>query len=102
MTGMTVPNALPHDGEDTTMPKDALRTLLPVAGWSTDRADAVAFTGGDDPVLPTPFRIGMAGAATIAATGVAVADLWEMRTGRQQSVPSICARPRRRCAAATT
>ena len=45
-----------------------------------------AFTGGTDPILPTPFRIGVAGAATLAATGLAAADLWELRTGRQQSV----------------
>ncbi|HUB48275.1 MAG TPA: CoA transferase [Acetobacteraceae bacterium] len=68
------------------MPRDALRSVLPVIGWSADRADAVTFTGGDDPVLPTPFRIAKAGAATVAATGLAVADLWALRTGRQQSV----------------
>ncbi|HTW72357.1 MAG TPA: CoA transferase [Acetobacteraceae bacterium] len=68
------------------MPRDALRSILPVIGWSADRADAVTFTGGDDPVLPTPFRVAKAGAATVAATGLAVADLWALRTGRQQSV----------------
>ncbi|HUN40583.1 MAG TPA: CoA transferase [Acetobacteraceae bacterium] len=68
------------------MPHDALRSVLPVIGWSADRADAVTFTGGDDPVLPTPFRIAKAGAATVAAMGLAVADLWALRTGRQQSV----------------
>ena len=85
------------------MPHEALRSILPVAGWPADRADAVAFTGGTDPILPTPFRIGVAGAATLAATGLAAADLWELRTGRRQSVARrSCARPRRRCAAATT
>ena len=68
------------------MPNAALRSILPNVGWSADRADAVAFTGGTDPILPTPFRIGVAGAATLAATGLAVADLWELRSGRQQSV----------------
>jgi crotonobetainyl-CoA:carnitine CoA-transferase CaiB-like acyl-CoA transferase len=68
------------------MPNAALRSILPNVGWSADRADSVAFTGGTDPILPTPFRIGVAGAATLAATGLAVADLWEMRSGRQQSV----------------
>jgi len=38
------------------------------------------------PVLPTPFRIGVAGAATLAATGLAAADLWKLRTGREQSI----------------
>ena len=47
---------------------------------------AVEITGGADPVLPTPFRIGETGAAALAATGLAVSDLWELRTGRQQEV----------------
>ncbi|HEX9558760.1 MAG TPA: CoA transferase [Reyranella sp.] len=70
------------------MPLKALATILPIAGWSDaqDRAAAVAFTGGTDPVLPTPFRIGVAGAATVAAAGLAAAALWEARTGRRQQV----------------
>jgi crotonobetainyl-CoA:carnitine CoA-transferase CaiB-like acyl-CoA transferase len=74
-----------HQG-DPTMPYDALRTILPNAGWSPERAGAVEFTGGADPVLPTPFRIGAAGAAALAATGLAAAELWEIRTGRRQQV----------------
>src|SRR5690242_12196943 len=68
------------------MAHDALRTILPVAGWPEERARAVEITGGADPVLPTPFRIGAAGAAALAATGLAVSDLWELRTGRRQEV----------------
>jgi hypothetical protein len=68
---------------------DALRTILPVAGLAAERAAAVEITGGGDPVLPTPFRIGETSAAALAATGLAVSDLWELRTGR-------------RCAAAIT
>src|SRR5204863_4257748 len=41
---------------------------------------------GADPVLPTPFRIGAAGAATLAASGLAAAELWQVRTGRRQQV----------------
>ena len=37
---------------------DALRTILPVAGLDPERARTVEITGGTDPVLPTPFRIG--------------------------------------------
>jgi crotonobetainyl-CoA:carnitine CoA-transferase CaiB-like acyl-CoA transferase len=68
------------------MPHQALRSILPIAGWSDDRSVDVTFTGGADPVLPTPFRIGVAGAATVAAAGLAAAALWEVRTGRRQSV----------------
>ena len=68
------------------MAYDALRTILPIAGWPEERLKEVDITGGDDPVLPTPFRIGAAGAAALAATGLAAADLWELRTGRRQEV----------------
>src|ERR1700719_3040995 len=68
------------------MAHDALRTILPVAGWPEERARAVEITGGSDPVLPTPFRIGAAGTAALAATGLAAADLWELRTGRYLQV----------------
>ena len=57
------------------MTNDALRTILPVAGWSEERARAVDITGDTDPILPTPFRIGETSAAALAATGLAVADL---------------------------
>lgn len=46
--------------------------------------------GGDDPVLPTPFRIAGAGAAALAATGIGASALWALRTGRQQSVSIDC------------
>ncbi len=68
------------------MPHAALRSILPVADMPASRADAVMFTGGTDPILPSPFRIGVAGAATLAATGLAADDLWALRTGRRQSI----------------
>ena len=68
------------------MTEEALRTILPIAGWPEERARVVEFTGGTDPILPTPFRIGETGAATLAAVGLAVSDLWELRTGRGQDV----------------
>src|SRR5205085_3038746 len=68
------------------MAHDTLRTILPVAGWPEERARAVEITGGADPVLPTPFRIGAAAAAALASTGLAAADVGELRTGRRQEV----------------
>src|ERR1700719_1978224 len=69
-----------------TTPNEALRTILPIAGWGDTQATDVMFVGGADPVLPTPFRIGAAGAATLAASGLAASELWQARTGRQQRV----------------
>jgi crotonobetainyl-CoA:carnitine CoA-transferase CaiB-like acyl-CoA transferase len=68
------------------MPHEALRAILPIAGWSENEAGAVTFSGGSDPVLPTPFHIGTAAAATLAANGLAASRLWEARTGRRQPV----------------
>src|SRR5215216_8011944 len=41
---------------------------------------------GTDPVLPSPLRIGEAGAAVIGAAAVQAARLWQFRTGRAQHV----------------
>src|SRR5262245_21720885 len=68
------------------MTNDALRMLLPIAGWPEERASSVEITGDTDPILPTPFRIGETSAATLAAVGLAVANLWELGTGRRQEV----------------
>jgi crotonobetainyl-CoA:carnitine CoA-transferase CaiB-like acyl-CoA transferase len=68
------------------MTSDALRTILPIAGWGEERARAVEITGGTDPILPTPFWIGETAAATLAAVGLAVSDVWALRTGRWQDV----------------
>src|SRR5512146_997316 len=41
---------------------------------------------GSGPGLPVPLRVGELGASAIAAGAVQAARLWEMRTGRMQSV----------------
>src|SRR6202140_3031734 len=69
-----------------TAPNETLRTILPIAGWGDGQIADVVFTGGADPVLPTPFCIGAAGAATLAATGLAATELWRARPGRRQRV----------------
>ncbi|MDA0733479.1 MAG: CoA transferase [Chloroflexi bacterium] len=59
---------------------------MPVVDWPEERASLVELTGGTDPILPTPFRIGETSAAALAAVGLAASDLWELRTGRRQEV----------------
>lgn len=68
------------------MIRDALSTILPIAGWSADRAREVEITGSLDPILATPFRITETATASLAAVGLAVNDLWELRTGRRQQI----------------
>ena len=65
---------------------DALRPILPLAGWSESRLRDVEVAGKLDPILPTPFRITETGTAALAAVGLAACDLWELRTGRRQKV----------------
>jgi crotonobetainyl-CoA:carnitine CoA-transferase CaiB-like acyl-CoA transferase len=41
---------------------------------------------GSEPVLPTRYRVATAGAAALAAVGLSAAELWRLRTGRQQDI----------------
>ena len=68
------------------MSRNTLSTLTSIAGWDEQRVSEVEFSGGADPILPTPFRIGDTAAASLAAVGLAVSDLWKIRTGRGQDV----------------
>src|SRR5881409_2941461 len=68
------------------MTNDALRTIVPIAGWSEERVRGIDISGDIDPILPTPFRIGETSAAALAAVGLAVSDLWTVRTGRRQEI----------------
>jgi len=63
------------------MPQAALRELLAFGKL----AGEAHFTGAD-PVLRTPYRVGAAGAAALAAVGLAAAELWALRSGRRQRV----------------
>ena len=68
------------------MTRDALSTLIPLAGWDGKRAGDVEFTADTDPILPTPFRIGETAAASLAAVGLAVSDIWKLRAGSDQQI----------------
>lgn len=63
------------------MPRAALRELLRLAGFEESSSAEVDF-GGADPVFPTRYRVGTAGAASLGAIGVAASRLWTLRTGR--------------------
>lgn len=58
--------------------------------WAETRLDPTlpdaAILSGEGPGLPSSFHVGIAAAASIAATGLAAAALWRLRTGRQQTV----------------
>ena len=81
---------------------ETLSKILSIPGWDPWRAAEVEISGAADPILPTPFRIGEAAAASLSAVGLAVSDLWELRTGRSQQVGVNVRRATPRCAATST
>lgn len=63
----------------------ALETLWQAAGCAEESLERIEITGSD-PVLPSPFKVGEAAAATIGASALAAAELWRQRSGRAQHV----------------
>jgi crotonobetainyl-CoA:carnitine CoA-transferase CaiB-like acyl-CoA transferase len=59
-------------------------------GLERPQAGAVTVTGAD-PVFSTRFKIAETCAAVLGGVGVAISDIWELKTGRRQAV-SIDAR----------
>ena len=68
------------------MADQTLETIIRAVGWDTNLGDGVDISGDADPILPTPFRIGETAAASLASVGLAVSDLWQLRTGRRQEI----------------
>jgi crotonobetainyl-CoA:carnitine CoA-transferase CaiB-like acyl-CoA transferase len=60
--------------------------ILGQLGRAKRSDDSLAFTSGEDPVFATPWRIARAGSAALGAVGLAVSDLWRLRTGTAQGV----------------
>jgi crotonobetainyl-CoA:carnitine CoA-transferase CaiB-like acyl-CoA transferase len=63
----------------------ALAELWQVLGQAPDAVAGVELTGAD-PVLPSSFAVGTAAQVSMAAAGLAAAELWRLRTGRRQRV----------------
>ena len=63
----------------------SLAKLVQIAALPASLADSVEITG-TGPVFPTRYDIVTPGAAVIAATGLAAADLWALKTGKRQRV----------------
>ncbi len=63
----------------------SLAKLVELAALPASAADSVEIVGAD-PVFPTRYKPVAPGAAALAATGLAAADLWALKTGRQQQV----------------
>jgi len=66
-------------------PHDILADLWRLAGGAPSSLDAVTLTGSEQ-VLPSSFRMAAAAQASIAAAGLAAAEIWKLRSGAAQQV----------------
>jgi len=67
------------------VPYTALAQILAAAGVEAPQTGEISIRGAD-PVFKTRYRVGTAGAAVLAALGLAAARLWQMRGGRAQKI----------------
>src|SRR5882757_2628148 len=64
-------------------PREILTDLWALAGGDPSALDAVTLTG-EEPQLPSSFRVAAAAQASIAAAGLAAANIWQLRSGQSQ------------------
>ncbi len=66
-------------------PREILSDLWALGGGEPSALDAVTLTGSE-PMLPSSFRVGAASQVTIAAAGLAAAEIWKARSGEAQGI----------------
>src|SRR5580700_7881347 len=66
-------------------PREILADLWALVGGEPAALDAVTLTG-EEPQLPSSFRVAAAAQAGIAAAGLAAAHIWKLRSGQSQDV----------------
>ncbi|QOZ76030.1 CoA transferase [Bradyrhizobium sp. CCBAU 53351] len=66
-------------------PADILKDIWTSAGGDAAALDRVRLTG-EEPQIPSSFRVAVAGQTTIAAAGLAAAEIWRLRSGETQQV----------------
>jgi crotonobetainyl-CoA:carnitine CoA-transferase CaiB-like acyl-CoA transferase len=66
-------------------PREILADLWKLVGGEPAALDAVTLTG-EEPQLPSSFRVAAAAQASVAAAGLAAAQIWQLRSGRSQKV----------------
>ena len=66
-------------------PSEAIATLWRDAGLPADLLRQLHLSGAD-PILPSSFAVGTAAQASLGASALAAAALWDLRTGRRQQM----------------
>jgi crotonobetainyl-CoA:carnitine CoA-transferase CaiB-like acyl-CoA transferase len=77
-----------HDGKmeiPMQTPREILADLWTSTGGAPSALDAVTLTG-DEPQLPSSFRVAAAAQTSIAASALAAAEIWRLRGGEPQQV----------------
>src|SRR5438477_1560792 len=69
----------------TPTPTQILAELWTGAGGDAAALDAVTLSG-EEPQLPSSFRVAAAAQVSIAASGLAAAEIWKLRSGQAQEV----------------
>jgi crotonobetainyl-CoA:carnitine CoA-transferase CaiB-like acyl-CoA transferase len=66
-------------------PREILSDIWTFIGGEASALDALTLTG-DEPQLPSSFRVAAAAQVSVAAAGLAAAEIWKMRSGEAQEV----------------
>ena len=66
-------------------PREIFSDIWTGAGGDPAALEAVTLTG-DEPQLPSSFRVAAAAQVSVAATALAAAEIWKMRSGEVQDV----------------
>ncbi|HEY0850104.1 MAG TPA: CoA transferase [Bradyrhizobium sp.] len=66
-------------------PREILADVWTFVGGDAAALDVVTLTG-EEPQLPSSFRVAAAAQASIAASGLAAAEIWKLRSGQAQNV----------------
>src|ERR1700729_252641 len=66
-------------------PREILTDLWTLAGGEPVELDAVTLTG-EEPQLPSSFRVAAAAQTSIAAAGLAAAHIWKLRSRQGQEI----------------
>jgi len=64
-------------------PREILTDLWALADGDPSALDAVTLTG-EEPQLPSSFRVAAAAQVSIAAAGLAAAQIWKLRSGQPE------------------
>ena len=66
-------------------PREILEDVWTSAGGKASALGALKLTG-EEPQLPSSFRVAAAAQVSVAATGLAAAEIWKLRGGQRQDV----------------